>query len=455
MTYDEHAPAIALVDGNNFFVSCERVFRPDLEGRPVVVLSNNDGCVVARSNEAKSAGIPMGEPWFKVRADATRARVVVLSANFDLYSDMSARLMRVIARHAGMQQVTSVDECFLDFSQLRPEDIDGHSRRMRADVLRLVGIPCSVGVAPTKVLAKLANNMAKKNARFAGVCDLVAMPETEREAFFAKAPAGDVWGVGYRTAEMLGRCGIRTIAALRDADRAELRARGGVTLLRVADELAGIPCLSLEEESEPRKQILCSRSFGTKVRDAETLAVAVAGFAVQAAETLREQGSLVAGFHVFAETDIHGVVKPESHSLSTYVALPEPTEDSRVIATAAADAARRGFVPDAAYRKAGVVLTHLLPAEGRQLTLFGADTASQEKTRTLMKALDSLNNMPGRPPAVRLGSEFGREKTAGRSELKSLRYISRIEEMRPVGWESGDPEKLVTRAAAAAATHRR
>ena len=452
------APAIALADGNNFFVSCERVFRPDLERRPVVVLSNNDGCVVARSNEAKAVGIPMGEPWFKVRAIAERGGVVALSANFDLYADMSSRLMRVLARHAGAQQVTSVDECFLDFSALRPEDIGAHSRRMRAEVLRLIGIPCSVGVAPTKVLAKLANNLAKKNAGRDGVLDLGALPAAEYEALLARLPAGDVWGVGRRTEELLSRCGIRTVAALRDADRAELERRGGIGLARIADELAGRPCLSLEEEAEPRKQILCSRSFSVKVRDAESLALAVARFAAQAAETLREQGSLVAGFTVFAETDIPGVVKADSHSLSVYVPMAEPTEDSRVIAAAAAAAARRGFVRDAAYRKAGVVFTHLLPAEGRQLTLFGADDATLGKTRRLMEALDSLNNVPGRAPFVRLGSEFVKKeeeksRPQGRAELRTLRYVSQVAEMRPVGWDPHPASELLSRARKSAKAH--
>ena len=414
----------ALVDGNNFFVSCERVFRPSLAGRPVVVLSNNDGCVVSRSNEAKAVGIPMGAPWHKVRDLVERNGVIGLSANFELYGDMSARLMRVLADFAPVQEVYSVDECFLDWSAMPAAEAPAAARAMRSHVLRLLGLPCGVGVAPTKTLAKLANATAKKHPDFlrAGVCVPAALPAGEREALMRNFAAGDIWGVGRKTAPVLAGYGLRTAADLRDASRERLRSLGGVSLVRIADELAGIDCLAAGDEAPaPRQSVLCSRSFGTPAEDAETLAAAVAGFASRAAETARSEGMLAGGLIVFAETNRFREDVPQ-HRLSVTVAFDEPGDDTRAFVAGATAAVREAFRPGHAYRRAGVMLFGLTPAEGRQLSLFG-DAEKTARSAALMRVMDAVNRVPG-GPGLRVAAELGREKSSGRSSRRTPRYTT-------------------------------
>lgn len=425
-TWSRQEGALALVDGNNFFVSCERVFRPALERRPVVVLSNNDGCVVARSAEAKFLGIAMGAPWHTVRDLANRHGVVACSANFELYCDMSARMMRVLAAWAPAQQVTSVDECFLDLSGLTPAARAGHAARARAEVLRLLGLPCCVGVAPTKTLAKLANERAKKTPGSGGVFDYTRLDPAAREAMLAATPVGDIWGVGRKTAPILEGSGWRTALALRDADRARLRARGGVTLVRVAEELAGRPCLTLEEFAAPRQQILCSRSFGEAVSDLPTLQAAVAGFAAQAGESLREQGSLAGALWVFAESNRFRPEEP-AHRLECRIALAEPTDDSRELVAAARAAVARGIHAGVAYKRAGVILGNLIPADGRQLTLLDTRERAPGAARALMRAVDALNAAGGAP--VRLAAELGASGARAKSERRSPRHTTRYDEL--------------------------
>lgn len=419
----------ALVDGNNFFVSCERVFRPSLSGRPVVVLSNNDGCVVSRSNEAKAVGIPMGAPWHKVRDIVERNGVIGLSANFELYGDMSARLMRVLEGFAPRSEVYSVDECFLDWSSLPLAEAESAARAMRSQVLRLLGLPCGVGVAPTKTLAKLANATAKKHPDFtrAGVCVLMALPGRERESLLRQFAAGDVWGIGRRSAPVLAGHGLRTAADVRDASRERLRALGGVTLVRTADELAGIDCLASGDEAPaPRQSVLCSRSFGTPAEDADTLASAVAGFASRAAETARAEGMLAGGLIVFADTNRFREELPQ-HRLSVSVAFDEPGDDTRAFVSAATTAVREAFRPGHAYRRAGVMLYGLTPSAGRQLALFG-DTERAARSAALMRALDAVNRVPG-GPGLRVAAEMGREKSAGRSTRRTPRSTTNWDEI--------------------------
>lgn len=419
----------ALVDGNNFFVSCERVFRPSLAGRPVVVLSNNDGCVVSRSEEAKAAGIPMAAPWHKLRDLAERNGVIALSANFELYGDMSSRLMRVLAAFAPAQEVYSVDECFLDWSAMPAGEADKAARVVRSRVLRLLGLPCGVGVAPTKTLAKLANAVAKKHAGFraAGVCALVAPDVRARESLMNGFHAGDVWGVGRMSAPVLAGHGIRTAADLRDAPRALLRAIGGVTLVRIADELAGTDCLACGDMPRgPRQSVLCSRSFGAPAEDAATLSAAVAGFAARAARTARAEGLLAGGLIVFAETNRFREDVPR-HRLSSSVAFEEPSDDTRVFVASATAAVREAFRPGCSYRRAGVMLFGLTPAGGRQLSLFG-DVAKAARSTALMRAMDALNRVPG-GPGVCVAAELGREKSSGRASLRTPRCTTRWEEL--------------------------
>src|SRR5690606_13253042 len=282
-------PRIALIDGNSFYCACERVLRPSLEGKPVIVLSNNDGCAIARTAEAKAMGIPMGAPWFSIRHLQARG-LVAISANFALYGDMSDRMMRVIGQFSPAQEIYSIDECFLDLTGL-PGTGREIGTRIRQRVLRWVGIPTCVGIGATKTLAKLANHLAKSLPRLQGVCDLSGLNHAGLLRAIRHVPVGDVWGVGRRLAPSLEASGIRTAADLARADRHELRRRYSIVLAKTARELCGEPAIGWEDAPSPKQQIMSTRSFGRPVRDLTELEQAVSLFTSRAAEKLRQQHS--------------------------------------------------------------------------------------------------------------------------------------------------------------------
>ena len=282
--------SFALIDGNNFYVSCERVFNPKLEGRPMVVLSNNDGCVVARSAEVKALGVKMGEPWFKLKAMARKHGIVAYSSNYTLYADMSNRMMAVLASYSPRQEIYSIDECFLGLDGFSHYDLMAHAQKMRQQVKQWVGLPVCVGIAPTKTLAKLANHCAKKGlAGDDGVCDFGQLGKEEYEALLASLPVGEVWGVGRKLTARLNEMGIHTVRQLRDADTATIRRQFSVVLERTIMELRGISCLELEELAPAKKQIMSSRSFGAYVHTLPELEEAVSTYIARAAEKLRAQ----------------------------------------------------------------------------------------------------------------------------------------------------------------------
>jgi len=286
----------ALVDANNMYVSCERVFQPRLCGRPVVVLSSNDGACIARSNEAKELGVKMAQPWFQVRHLERSAGLLAVSANFELYGDMSSRMMGVVARFAPRQEVYSIDESFLDFDGVRG-DLGGIGRDLRATVLMETGLPTSVGFGPTKTLAKLANHIAKTADRKPGsypghlaqVCNLDALSESDRLQAFAATEVGNVWGVGRKIGARLVEGGVRTVLDLVRCDVATLRKQFSVVLEKTVLELRGTSCLSMDDAPAAKQQILVSRSFGKAVTDVAGIVEAVSEFASRAAESLRLQ----------------------------------------------------------------------------------------------------------------------------------------------------------------------
>ena len=281
----------ALVDGNNFYVSCERVFNPQLRDQPVVVLSNNDGCVVARSNEVKALGVKMGTPWFQLRDLAKTHGILALSSNYSLYADMSSRMMAVLGTYSPDQEVYSIDECFLGMQGFSHFDREEHGQRIRRQVLQWVGIPVCVGFGETKTLAKLANHCAKKGlAGENGVCDLTRLAPSERSHLFATVPVNEGWGGGRRLTEQLGQRGITTVEQLRTADAETLRQAFSVVLERTVRELNGIPCLDMETVAPNKQQILSSRSFGAYVYTLPELQEAVALYMSRAAEKLRRPG---------------------------------------------------------------------------------------------------------------------------------------------------------------------
>ena len=281
----------ALVDCNNFYASCERLFQPRLRGRPVVVLSNNDGCVIARSNEAKALGVGMGAPMFKIRKLVEEHDITVCSSNYALYGDISERVMSVLGSSAPAHEVYSIDECFLDLDRLGVPDLTDWCRDLREQTLQWTGIPVSVGVGPTKTLSKLANRLAKKSAKAGGVLDLVHHPQWI-DAALRKTPVGDVWGVGRRWTVMLEERGIYTAHDFANAPDGWVRQRMGVVGLRTVHELRGLVCHALEDQPPPKQTTCCSRTFGTAIFDKGQVHDAVMSFAERAAEKVRNAGQV-------------------------------------------------------------------------------------------------------------------------------------------------------------------
>ena len=379
--------AIALVDGNNFYVSCERVFNPKLEGVPVVVLSNNDGCAVARSNEVKALGVKMGTPWFQMRDLARKHGIVALSSNYALYADMSNRMMGVLGQFSPDQEIYSIDECFLGLEGFGHIDLAGYGQAIRRRVRQWVGIPVCVGIASTKTLAKLANHCAKKNlAGNEGVCDFGRMSATELSRLFSAIEVGEVWGVGPRLSEQLAGRGIATVESLRTADPKTLRREFSVVLERTVMELNGISCLALEEAAPNRQQIISSRSFGQYVHDLEPLKEAVASYIAIAAGKLRAQGSQAGMVQVYIRTNPHSRNQPQ-YQRGLTIPLPEATDDTLRLTRAALWGLKRIYRPGFAYQKAGVAFLNLTDAGTPQGDLF---SKARDNTR-LMQAMDRIN----------------------------------------------------------------
>lgn len=381
----------ALVDCNNFYASCERVFRPDLRRRPIVVLSNNDGCVIARSEEAKALGISMGAPAFQVRDTMRDAGVVVFSSNFALYADMSARVMDVLSSQAASLEMYSIDEAFLDLSDFPPERLLDHARRLCAEVRRSTGIPVSMGIAPTKTLAKVAGKQAKRHPEARGAWCL--HDEATTRAALAATEVGDIWGIGRRYAEALRQRGIDTALQLRDwPDDAWIRRRFTVTGLRLVRELRGQPCLSIEDVPTARQSIRCSRTFPYDMTDRGELAEAITTFTCRAAEKLRHAGQCAGAVEVFVRGNRH---REESClRWERVVSVPQPTAADQPLLQAAHRALAK--LPDGPFsaKKAGVMLLDLCPADRVQPSLF-EDNVDPRHER-LSAAVDALNKRQGR-----------------------------------------------------------
>lgn len=402
---------LALVDGNNFYVSCERVFRPSLVGRPVIVLSNNDGCAIARSNEAKALGIRMGQPWFQCRQMEQEHGLVALSANFALYGDMSDRMMTVAAGFAPRQEVYSIDESFLDFAGVQA-DLATTCRAMREQILAWVGIPCCVGLGPTKTLAKLANHIAKTAERkpnsypaaLAQVCNLGALGPPELESIYAATPVGEVWGVGGRIGAKLVDGGVTTVLDLIRLDAATVRRQFSVVLEKTVRELQGVACIDLDDEPASKQQIMCSRSFGTAVTRGRDLAEAVTEFASRAAVKLRAQQGAASAVHVFIRTSPFRRDDPQ-YANSVTIPLVEPTADTATLVRSVIAGLRQIYRPGFRYAKAGVMLMDLQPQDvaqaafdfdGPSSATGAAAVPSTSDRLRLMTAFDAVNQRFGR-----------------------------------------------------------
>lgn len=415
---------IALVDGNNFYVSCERVFNPKLEGRPVVVLSNNDGCAVARSAEVKALGVKMGAPWFQMRDLARQHGIVAMSSNYALYADMSNRMMAILAQYSPDQEIYSIDECFLGLDGFDHVDLVEYGKAMRRQVKQWVGIPVCVGIAATKTLAKLANYCAKKGlAGGDGVCDFGRMSEMELSRLFSAIEVGEVWGIGRQLTRKLGDMGIVTVEGLRTADAKTLRDRFSVVVERTVAELNGVPCIEIEHDVPNKQQIMSSRSFGNYVYDLAPLREAVASYIAIAAEKLRNQGSLAGMVQVYIRTNPHKENAPQYQKGLT-IPLPEATDDTLRLTRAALWGLRRIYRHGYAYQKAGVVLLNLTDAAMAQMSLF---SKASDNTR-LMQVMDRINAIWGRG-TLRSAAEGIQKNWKMKRERMSPCYTTRWEQV--------------------------
>jgi DNA polymerase V len=413
------ASLFALVDCNSFYASCERVFRPDLQSRPVVVLSNNDGCIIARSAEAKALGIPMGAPYFKHRNMLRRNGVAVFSSNYALYGDLSARVMNVLGRFSPRMEVYSIDEAFLELSGM-PGGAERHARRLRATVLRWTGIPVSVGLGSTRTLAKIANRFAKQQERCRGVFDLDNSPRPE--LVLNSMPVRDIWGIGRRHARRLEAHGVHTALDFRNMDRNWVKRRMGVTGLHTLLELRGISCFGWERNPGMRKSILSSRSFGRPVECFAQMREAVACHAERAAEKLRRQGSVASGVTVFVETNRFAPGLPQ-YANSGFAAVHPATLHTPTVLGAALSLLERLFREGYQYKKCGVMLSGLEQEQGRWLSLLDPVPGDHCEQSRLMRAVDGINERWGRDTVRFAASGLERVWTM-RQDMRSPRYTS-------------------------------
>lgn len=413
---------IALVDCNNFYVSCERVFQPQLRGKPVVVLSNNDGCVIARSNEAKALGIAMGAPWHLHRDRFAAAGVIVRSSNYTLYGDMSSRVMSVLSGFTPDLEIYSIDEAFLGMAGFGGR-LEAQARALRAAVSQWTGIPVSIGIAPTKTLAKVANHAAKKNEKHGGA--LLLLDEVAQDAALARIELTDLWGIAGRLAARLKAIGIATPLDLKRGDPWLIRERLGVVTMRLALELRGVPCLDLEREIPDRKSIMASRSFGRPVATLAEMREAVVSYTARAAEKLRRQQLATAHLMVFVETNRF---RPDEaqHYATRPVRLPVATSDSGKLIAAALTGLKSIWRDGYRYKKAGVVLLDLHPAAVVQEGLF--DKADSPRRIALMRTVDKLNLRFGRD-TVSFAATRRRRPWKLRRELLSPCYTTAWDEL--------------------------
>ena len=417
------AAVFALIDCNNFYVSCERIFDPSLLGRPVVVLSNNDGCVVARSQEAKALGIRMGVPLFQIRRLVERHGVLVYSSNYALYGDLSGRVMNALREFTDEVEVYSVDEAFVDLAGCRRA---GTYRdlgvEMRGRLLKWTGVPVTVGIARTKTLAKVAAHLAKTSERAAGVLDLTDSPYLELA--LARTPVGEVWGVGPASTALLKSRGIETALQLRDADVGWARKALTVVGARVVLELRGVSCLPLETAPPAKRSITTSRSFPAAVSEGPEVREAVSVFVTRCAEKLRRAGLAAGVVTVFVQT---GQFAPGPHySNSATLELVYPSDSTQELLRHALEALARILRGGYEYRKAGVLLSGLVPAAELTERLFDDETL--ERFRRVMPVVDMLNRKYGRD-TVRWAAANPKGRWRTKAARRSPRYTTRLSDV--------------------------
>ncbi len=411
----------ALVDCNNFYASCERVFQPHLKHTPIVVLSNNDGCIIARSNEAKALGVPMGAPYHQSKELMQREGVAVFSSNYQYYGDMSQRVMQSLEMFVPDIEVYSIDEAFLKLDKMPVNDWMEYGIKMREKVLQWTGIPTSVGIAPTKTLAKVANHYAKKHTAM-GVFDMMDMRAQEK--ILTTLPVSELWGVGKQWSKKLNYIGIHTAAQLRDTDPRFIRKHFSVVGERMVRELRGVSCLGLED-IQPRKNIMSSKSFGRMVTDLDEMSEAISTYAVRACHKLRGQRSRACAIHVFLQTNRFRQ-NMKQYANSTTIEFVNPTNDTGQIIKAAKEGLRRIYRAGYWYKKCGLMLMNIQPASQCQNDLFAH--VDNQRSDALMKAMDSLDTRYG-TNAVFYASQGIERSWQMRSDKRSPRYTTQWGEL--------------------------
>ncbi|MBX2844895.1 MAG: Y-family DNA polymerase [Saprospiraceae bacterium] len=375
---------IALVDCNNFYASCEKVFRPDLRYRPVVVLSNNDGCIIARSQEAKELGIDMTQPYFKVKDELARQGVAVFSSNYTLYGDMSARVVECIERLSPNVEVYSVDEAFADLSMIPTARLQSSAEALVQQIWQWTGLPVKIGVGPSKTLSKVAAKLAKKRASRA----FVMYDDQQIEHILKETPAGDLWGVGRAHRDLLWRFGIETAWEFAQRNDAWIRKHMGVVGVRMAHELRSSSCLKVDAYKKPRKNIMTGRSFNRAVTNLSDMKEAVATYTARCAEKLRQEHQTASIISVFIRTYEHRKDLPQNNA-SFSMALPAPYQSTHLLTKAAYTVLERIYKDGYRYKKAGVLLSGLQPLHSTQLTVF--ERHNRQRNHHLMHAVDALN----------------------------------------------------------------
>jgi len=421
----------ALVDVNNFYVSCERVFQPKLEEVPMVVLSNNDGCAVARSAEVKALGVKMGTPWFQMEALARKHGIQAYSSNYTLYGDMSNRVVQVLRGFTPNLEVYSIDESFLQIETVlkQYQNAIELGQGIKRQVKDTTGLPVCVGIGASKTLAKLANHLAKKHKQFSGVCDVSAMSKEELYQWMSETEVGEVWGVGRQIAKKLKAQDIHSVFDLLQASPQVMRQQFGVVMERLCYELRGTSCLKLEEVAPAKQQIIASRSFGKLVTSQAELAQSVATHVARAAEKLRSQDSVTGALTVFIQTNPFKQHEPQHHQSIT-IPLTNASDNTLTLTNAALAGLKQIYQPNFRYKKAGVILNLISDKPTIQQSLF-EDVESKGKSASLMKVVDQINTRFGNT-AIRsaaAGTNTAKEVWQMRSNNKSPNYTTKWDEL--------------------------
>ena len=413
--------SIALIDCNSFYASCERIFNPKLLGKPIVVLSNNDGCIITRSAEAKALGIKMGEPYFKAKKIIEKNNVKVFSSNYSLYGDISQRVMEILLGFSPEVEIYSIDEAFLNFKGFKNHELLTYCKHIRQTIKQWVGIPVSIGVGSTKTLSKIANHLAKKEADYEGICILKG--DEKIEEALNRIEIGDVWGIGRRLSKFLRNYEVRTAKQFAFLDRRWIRKNMGVVEEKIQLELCGVSCLDLELLPSPKKSCCVSRSFSRPIEKIEELQESIANYGSRVAEKIREEDLIAQSMSIFVLTN-HFNKKEKQYSSSIKLQLDYPTSDSKLIVKRAVEGIKRIYKEGYRYKKAGIILYELHSSSSAR----GLLDYDKPRTDSLMRSLDEINYRYG-SATLKLAAEGIRRSWHMRREKVSPCYTTSFDQL--------------------------